>query len=136
MSDDKRRILLVEDDARIAKLVADYLEMSGFEVLVARDGDEALKKARAERPHIVVLDLVLPQRSGLDVCAQLKDDPNCQHMPIILYTGKDRDDVISSLGTDGDLLRQSRADAYVAKVDGAPALIRKIRALLEGTPHG
>ena len=136
MSEDKRRILLVEDDVRVAKLIAEYLEIAGFTVLLAGDGDVALDTARAERPHVIVLDLALPRRSGLEICSQLKEDPNCRQIPIILYTGKDQDDVIASLGTDEALLRQSKADAYVPKVDGAPALIRKIRMLLDPNNRG
>ena len=64
-------ILVVDDEARIVKLVRDYLERAGFDVLTARDGETALRLARLERPALIVLDLMLPGVDGLDICRRL-----------------------------------------------------------------
>ena len=66
------RILVVDDEPKIVRLVRDYLEHGGFEVIVARDGREALMRARAEHPDLVVLDLGLPGLDGLDVTRALR----------------------------------------------------------------
>ena len=73
-----KMILVVEDEMRIARLVRDYLEHAGFEVVVAGDGEAALASARGSRPDLVVLDLGLPQRDGLDVTRETASQSPCQ----------------------------------------------------------
>ena len=110
------------------------MEVAGFELLVARDGDEAIAKAK-EQPDLIVLDLMLPKRSGLDVCATLRKDPQYAKIPIILFTGKDdAEDVLTRLGRDNQFLRDLGADAYVKKTDGTMVLLQQIQHLL-GRAH-
>ncbi|MGD9318074.1 MAG: response regulator, partial [Anaerolineae bacterium] len=78
-------ILVVDDEARIVKLVRDYLERAGFDVLSAQDGETALTLARVEQPDLIVLDLMLPGVDGLDVCRRLRQ---VSGVPIIMLTAR------------------------------------------------
>ena len=127
MSNGKRRILLVDDEPSIVKTVGKRLEVSGYEVVVVMDGETALAQAARVRPDLIVLDLMLPKLSGLKVCAALKQDPCYQHIPIIIFTGKDQD-------VDEKACRESGADAYLPKARGTEALLNEIQAQLAKRP--
>ena len=118
-----KRILLVDDEPSIVKTVGKRLEVSGYEVVVVMDGEAALAQAARVRPDLIVLDLMLPKLSGLKVCATLKQDPCYQHIPIIIFTGKDQD-------VDEKACRESGADAYLPKARGTEALLNEIQAQL------
>ena len=121
--DEKRRILFVDDEPGTVMAVQKRLELAGFDVLTAMDGEEALIKARNLRPDLIVLDLQLPKLSGLKVCTMLKQDPLYQQIPIIILTGKE--EVV-----DERACRACGADAYLTKSSGTPALIDRITELL------
>ena len=124
---EKRRILLVDDEPSIVKMVGKRLEVEGFEVLVAMDGQEALAKARAESPNLIVLDLMLPKVNGYEVCTMLKQDTRFQNIPIVLFTAKAQE-------KDEQLGMECGANAYVRKPFRAQELLEKIRALIaQGT---
>ncbi|MBI4598508.1 MAG: response regulator [Candidatus Omnitrophica bacterium] len=120
---EKFRILLVDDEPSIVKMVGKRLEVEGFDVLVAVDGQEGLAKAQAERPHLIILDLMLPKMNGYEVCTMLKQDTRYQQIPIILFTAKasEKDE---KLGMD------CGADGYIRKPFRAQELLEKIRALI------
>ena len=86
MSDGKRRILLVDDESHILKTLGKHLELAGFDLTVAVDGKDALAKMDTEQIHLVILDLMLPKRSGLEVCSTLRQHARYEHIPIILYS--------------------------------------------------
>ena len=132
----KRRVLVVEDDPKFARLVQEYLELAGFSVVLAPDGEAALMKAEEEPPDAVVLDLALPKRSGLEVCLALRGVPRFQRIPIVLFTGKEHEDVLTSFGTNEQLLREWKADAYIHKFDGPAALVKQITLLLWKNAQG
>ena len=118
-----KRILVVEDESKIARLVRDYLEHAGFEVAVAGDGDVALAEARRSRPDLVVLDLGLPGRDGLDVARGLRRVSN---VPIVMLTARgDETDRIVGL--------ELGADDYVVKPFSGAEVIARIRAVLRRT---
>ena len=120
----KRRILLVDDEPSIIKIIGKRLEVEGFEVVTAVDGQEALAKAQAESFDIVVLDLMLPKVNGFEVCAALKQHQRAKDVPIIaIYSGR---------GDQGDADRclALGAAAYVRKGQGAGPLLTEIRTLL------
>ena len=125
----KRRLLLVDDEPDIVLPVGKRLEVSGSEGLVARDGEEALAQAQ-ENPDLIILDLMLPKRSGLDVCSTLRKDQRYDHIPILLFTGKGEDDVLTRFGRDQRLLQQWGADGYIQKTEGVSILLNKIKELL------
>ena len=126
----KRRVLVVEDEPKIRATMLEHLRLAGFEVTAAVDGDEALSAVRTQPFDLVILDLSLPKRSGLEVCQSLRKQPQSARVPIILYTGKEQEDVIASLGTDQRQLQEWQADAYVHKTDGMAALLQQIHRVL------
>jgi DNA-binding response OmpR family regulator len=113
-------ILVVDDEARIVKLVRDYLERAGFDVLSARDGETALTLARLEQPDLIILDLMLPGADGLDVCRRLRQESS---VPIIMLTARveEADRVVGlELG----------ADDYVTKPFSPREMVARVRATL------
>jgi DNA-binding response OmpR family regulator len=117
------RILLVEDDPDVLDLVRYNLTKSGFSVSVARDGLEGLKAARATPPDLIVLDLMLPEMRGEDVCRELKEDPATVSIPVIMLTAKAQtDDRIAGL--------ELGADDYVTKPFSPRELILRIEGML------
>jgi len=130
MSDRKPRVLLVDDEPSIIKMVGKRLEIEGFEVVTAMDGEEALAKARAERPDLIVLDLMLPKVSGFDICAELKQRQQSSEIPIItIFSGK-------GSAEDEERCKQLGAAAYVSKSEGVKTLLEHARALLGKEPSG
>lgn len=123
MTTTKRRVLLVDDEPSIIKVVGKRLEVAGYEVLIAMDGQEGLTKAKLGRPDVIVLDLMMPKLNGFEVCAALKQDPQFQHIPVIIFTGKGR-------GMDEQLCRECGANAYLTKPHRPEELIEQIEALL------
>jgi DNA-binding response OmpR family regulator len=104
-------------------MVGKRLEVEGFDVLIAMDGEEALAKARAESPDLIVLDLMLPKVNGYEVCTMLKQDARYQRIPIVLFTAKAQE-------KDEKLGMECGANAYVRKPFRAQELIEKIRGLI------
>jgi two-component system, OmpR family, KDP operon response regulator KdpE len=111
---------VVEDESRIARLVRDYLEHAGFEVLVAGDGEVALASARRSRPDLVVLDLGLPGRDGLDVARTLRQTSS---VPIVMLTAR---------GEQVDKLRgfEAGADDFITKPFAPAELLARVQAVL------
>ena len=123
---DKQRILLVDDEPSIVKMVGKRLEVEGFEVVVAMDGQEGLSRAQTERPDLIVLDLMLPKLNGYEVCTMLKQDARFQRIPIILFTAKAQE-------KDEKLGMECGANAYVRKPFRAQELLEKIHGLIAAT---
>ena len=113
-------ILVVDDEPKITRLVRDYLESAGFAVISAGDGQEAVMRARTERPDLVVLDLGLPRLDGLDVTRRLRQDGD---MPIIMLTARDDE-------TDKLIGLELGADDYVTKPFSPRELVARVRAVL------
>ncbi len=113
-------VLIVDDEARIVKLVHDYLERAGFDVLAAHDGEMALQVARRDQPDLIVLDLMLPGVDGLDVCRRLRQESG---VPIIMLTARvEEADRIVGL--------ELGADDYVTKPFSPRELVARVRATL------
>ena len=119
----KPRVLIVDDEPSIVKMVGKRLEVEGFEVHVAMDGQEGLAKAQAESPDLIILDLMLPRLNGYEVCMRLKQDARYQKIPIMLFTAK-------AQAKDEQLGLECGANAYLRKPFQAKELIETIRALL------
>ena len=83
-----RKILIIEDESDVADLLEMSLHKAGFKTLAAADGAIGLQKARDNRPDLVILDLMLPKMSGLEVCRILKGDAATSHIPILMLTAK------------------------------------------------
>jgi two-component system alkaline phosphatase synthesis response regulator PhoP len=115
-----KRVLVAEDELKIARLVRDYLHRAGFGVLEAPDGPSALSLARAEKPEMIVLDLGLPGMDGLDVLRELRTS---SAVPIIILTARDDE-------SDRIVGLELGADDYVTKPFSPKELVARIRAVL------
>lgn len=114
------RVLVIEDEAAIARVVRGYLEREGFEVVVMYDGESGLTAAREGSPDVVVLDLMLPGIDGLEVCRQLRTFSDAY---VIMLTARTEEmDRLVGLS--------SGADDYVGKPFSAPELVARVRAML------
>jgi CheY-like chemotaxis protein len=82
------RILVVDDNRSLVNVIEGVLRKAGYQVLTAFDGDEGLRKARAEKPDLIVLDIVMPNMNGYEVCRQLHHDPRTSPIPIVMLTVK------------------------------------------------
>lgn len=115
-----RQILVAEDEPRIAALVRDYLVQGGFDPVVVHDGDAALREARALKPDLIILDLGLPKRDGLDVIRELRKTSN---VPIVVLTARGEE-------TDRILGLELGTDDYVVKPFSPRELVARVRAVL------
>jgi len=113
-------VLVVDDEPKIVRLVADYLAAAGFAVVTARSGDEALMRVRTEAPDLVVLDLGLPGLDGLDVTRAIRRSGD---LPIIILTARDDE-------TDRIIGLELGADDYVTKPFSPRELVARVRAVL------
>lgn len=119
-------ILLVEDDKRLADLTAEYFRQNGLSVVVESRGDKALSRFAAEKPRVVLLDLMLPGLDGLTICRELRD---LFDGPILIFTARDSDiDQVIGL--------EAGADDYVAKPVDPMVLLARTRALLRRVESG
>ena len=132
METSHKKILIVEDDQDILQLVKLYLEKEGFRPVTAMNGLEALKRVKEDKPDLVVLDLMLPEMDGLEVCKRLRSFPDTAMLPILMLTAKaEESDTIVGL--------ELGADDYVTKPFSPKALIARVKALLrriERKPDG
>ena len=116
-------ILVVDDEPKVVRLARDYLEKNGFRVVTAADGQSALTTARRERPDLVILDLMLPQIDGREVCRILRRESD---IPIIMLTALSEEiDQVTGL--------EIGADDYITKPFSVRALVARVRALLRRT---
>ena len=116
-------VLIIEDEADMLELVRYHMDKSGLRVLVARDGQTGLQKARTEVPDVIVLDLMLPAMSGEDVCRELKADALTAAIPVIMLTAKAQpEERIAGL--------ELGADDYVAKPFSPRELVLRVQGLL------
>lgn len=118
------RVLLVEDDSFLRDLILQKMKKEGFIVIEAVDGEESLKKAMAENPHIILLDLILPGADGFEVLRKLRTEPATSKVPVI---------VLSNLGQKEDVEKGIRLGAadYLVKAHNTPGeIINKIKTIL------
>lgn len=119
-----KKILVVEDDPDIVNLLKYHLEEEEFKVSVAEDGEAGLKKARADKPAMILLDLMLPKMSGLDVCRILKGDKETRSIPILMLTAK-AEEVDRVVGL------ELGAEDYVTKPFSPREVMLRIKAILK-----
>jgi DNA-binding response OmpR family regulator len=118
-----RKILIADDEPSIVVALDYLLRRSGYEVLVARNGDEALKQVEEHVPDLVLLDVMMPLRSGYDVCKRIRERAEWQHIRIVMLSAKGRDAEVNTGMAAG-------ADLYVTKPFATRELVEKIRGLL------
>jgi DNA-binding response OmpR family regulator len=118
-----RKVLIAEDEPNIVASLEFLLRRSNYEVRIARDGDEALRLVESFTPHLVLLDVMMPRRSGFEVCRSIRGNPACRGMKVVMLSAKGRDsDVDEGLGVG--------ADAYITKPFSTQALLVQVRELL------
>jgi two-component system alkaline phosphatase synthesis response regulator PhoP len=120
---EKQRILVVEDEKDIAELVRFNLEQEGFAVVTAADGEDALEALRKTAPALVILDLMLPGMTGLEVCRRIRSDQATAALPIMMLTAK-------AAEVDRILGLEMGADDYVTKPFSPRELVARVRAVL------
>ncbi len=116
---EKRKILIIEDEAAQVLLIRSRLEAAGFAVISAMNGEEGLQKARQQRPDLVLLDIVLPGLDGVQVCDRIKQDPQTQQIPVILLTAsgmKNLEERCRVFGADGCLVKPYRSEDLLQKI--------------------
>jgi twitching motility two-component system response regulator PilG len=120
---EKNRILIVEDEESLLKLESILLTSKGYRVTGVMDGMSALKEARRIRPDLVILDIMLPQMDGFEVCRQLKGDPITAHIPVVMLTAKKNSQ---------DMMSGQRAgcDAYITKPFKSSKILETIQHFL------
>ncbi len=121
------RVLLVEDEPAIRELVAEMLEGAGVDLRCAAGGAEALREARRARPHLVLLDIVLPDLDGFTVCRLLRGHAALREVPIYMLTARVRK-------ADRESARRAGADGYIEKPFTARQLQALVARLRDGTP--
>ena len=115
-----KRILLVEDSPAYMQMMQNALESKGYSILTAEDGEEALLQARRHRPDLILLDVVLPKKSGYQVCRQLKTELEMKGIPIIMVSSKTQDfDRYWGLkqGADGYITKPFEPGQLVAEIE-------------------
>ncbi len=126
--DGKKRILVVDDEPDFASIVQGNLEKEGFEVEVAYDGVEALGKVKANPPDVVVLDVMMPEKDGYEMCKELKADERFADIPVIMLTAVG-DHVTSTRYSHADG-RSMEAEDYLAKPASAEEITASVKRLL------
>ena len=124
MSDQPRRILLVEDDRFLRRAAETTLKQQGYSVMTAADGEEALRVARSEAFDLILLDLIMPKLNGFQVLTALKKDAPTANIPVI---------ILSNLGQDRDVQQamEAGATAYFIKADlSLQALVQRVEEAL------
>lgn len=120
----RKTILIVEDNELNMKLFHDLLEAQGYRVLQTREGLEALTLAREHRPDLILMDIQLPEISGLEVTKWLKEDDTLAHIPVVAVTA-------FAMKGDEERIREGGCEAYVAKPIAVAPFLETIRRLLE-----
>jgi DNA-binding response OmpR family regulator len=116
-------ILVIDDDPVILQLLQVNFEMEGFAVITAADGQEGVERTRADRPDVIVSDVMMPRKSGLELVAELKGDPDTAAIPVLLLTAKAQQaDIAGGL--------EQGADDYVTKPFEPLELIDRVNRLL------
>jgi two-component system phosphate regulon response regulator PhoB len=118
-----RTVVVVEDEADIQEVIEYNLRREGFRVICAQDGESGLRRAREESPDLVLLDLMLPDVDGVEVCRLLKENPLTRTIPVIMVTAKgEESDVILGLGLG--------ADDYITKPFSPREVVARVKAVL------
>ena len=119
-----KKVLIADDEQNIVISLEFLMKREGYQVEVANDGEEAVRRIRASRPDLVLLDVMMPKKSGFEVCQEIRSDPEMAGIRILMLTAKGRDTEVAkglALG----------ADAYMTKPFSTRELVDKVRSMLE-----
>lgn len=119
-----KKVLIVEDDAFISEMYANKFREVGFEVSLAKDGDEAIEKTKEAIPDLILLDVVLPKKDGFDVLKEIKKDPSSKNIKVVFLTNL-------SEGENINRGLNSEADAYLVKAHSTPSqIVEKVKEIM------
>ena len=119
-----KKILIVEDEEDVLKLLSEIFgDLGDYRILCARDGEEALRIARAHNPDIILLDIQLPKMNGHEVCKSVKSDPAMSHTKVLMLSGMVQN-------YERQRAKEAEADAYMAKPFSSIVLVEKVEELL------
>jgi two-component system phosphate regulon response regulator PhoB len=121
--------LVAEDEPDVLNLLGNQLKQAGFATVLAHDGLDAMEKIRAQAPSLVVLDLMLPDMSGLEVCKAMKMEPSLKSIPIVMLTAKSEE-------VDRILGFELGADDYITKPFSPRELVLRVQSVLRRSGHG
>ncbi|XGV97481.1 MAG: PleD family two-component system response regulator [Leptolyngbya sp. BL-A-14] len=117
-------VLIVDDSPTVREMVSEQFRKSGFSVVEAVDGEEAIEKITAKVPDVVVTDIVMPRKNGYELCRWIKNDPRTKQIPVIMCTSKSEEfDVYWGM--------KQGADAYITKPYHPPDLLDAVKKLLQ-----
>ena len=125
---DKKKILVIDDEPDFAAIVQSNLKKEGFEVEVAYDGVEGLEKVKQNPPDVIVLDVMMPEKDGYEVCSELKNDEKYENIPIIMLTAV-ADHVGSTRYSHADGMSME-ADDYLPKPASAEQITESVKSFL------
>lgn len=120
----KKKVLVIEDESSIHRALEYRFKRSGFEVVIAEDGEDGLNKAKQENPDLIILDLMLPKMTGERVCKEIRKDENIAHTPIIMLTAKDTD-------VDKVIGKVIGANSYMTKPFDLNDLLKEMHKLMD-----
>lgn len=120
---EKNRILVVEDEESLLKLESILLSSKGYSVTGVMDGKSALEEVNANKPDLVILDIMLPEMDGFEVCQKIKENPETRHIPVVMLTAKKN-------SQDFARGRQVGSDAYITKPFKSSKVLDTIQELL------
>ena len=123
----KKKILLVEDDVDFAEAIKLILESKSYDVAVAHDGQEGLKKVETEQPNLIILDVMMPEMNGYEVCAKLKSDPQYGLIPILLLTAVG--EAMPTTKYTKEMGMRMEADDYIPKPVEPNELVKRVENL-------
>ena len=125
----KQSILIVDDEIDVLMSMSELLEHAGYETITAKNGEQALILIQEKRPHLIILDLMLPDMNGYQICEKIRQDIVLRHIPVIMFTGMDAMDIELQALDFG-------ADDYMIKSIRPARLLAKIRSLIQRTYFG
>lgn len=120
----KKKILVVDDDKEILMLVSARFSALGFQVLLAHNGKEGLKIAETEKPDLILLDVMLPEMDGFEVCSTLKSNPKFKNIPIVMLTGLNQ-------VNDVKIAIEKGANSYISKPFDSQQLVDVVERLIK-----
>jgi DNA-binding NarL/FixJ family response regulator len=134
----KKRLLIVEDNARLLRVIAVYLEKAGFEIMTARDGDDALLRLAETIPDLIVSDIMMPGTDGFAFAANVRSNPRTDLIPIIFLTAKERrEDRIAGFraGVDAYLVKPFEPEELVAVIENILSRVSRTHRRVARTAH-
>lgn len=123
----KKSVLVVEDNELNMRLFCDLLDAFGYETHMCRDGAKAVEIARAELPNLIIMDIQLPEVSGLDITRWIKDDPDLTHIPVLAVTA-------FAMRADEQRVREAGCEGYLSKPIQMTSFLRAVDELIGGQP--